>query len=80
MKKQESVLRLLVRKNSKECTQAEKILRKNGAKFYVIDVEENDLIAHLWRDFGKDEVPILVSPFGTAVGVEKIIKFVKKQI
>lgn len=81
MTEQKSALKFFVRENSKECALARKILKKNGAKFNEIDVEREDVTGYLWRDFGTDEVPVLVSSTGEIInGRKKIQEFIKKKI
>lgn len=80
MTEEKIVLKLFVRKNDKESVVVKRILRRNGTPFNEIDVGKNDATAYLWRDFGTDEVPVLVSSSGKIIGgAKKIQKFIERR-
>lgn len=79
MAEQKIVLKLFVRKNSKECVVVKRILKKTGAQFNEIDVEKKGITAYLWRDFHTDEVPVLALPDRNIIGARAIVEFVKKE-
>ena len=69
---------LYVAQGDKDSQKAIKLLVKCGMKFQKVVVGKEGNGKSMWRDVRTTEIPTLLSPKGTLIGIKEIGEFCKK--